>query len=171
VPLLQDVERGEHDGFALGVSTSTHSRPTLTSASRSTPDAALTSTPASQHGPTADKYDAEAKSGGVGRQAYAPDSRNARATSTSVNTELERSVERDFTRRSRLRAIGHILRRLLLIMLLLATIAAVLALIVIYMGPIYLIQLCVVISVAYFVAGGRMKWFYIVFKTVPRDLM
>jgi len=169
VLLLQDVERGECGGFALGVSTSTHSRPTSTSASRSTPDAALTSAPASQHEPIADRYDAEAMSGGVGRQVYAPDSQNARA-STSVNTGLERRSERNFMRRS-WRTVGRILRRLVLIMLLLAAVAGILALIVIYMGPISLVQLCVVISVAYFVAGGRLRWFYVVYKTAPRDLM
>ncbi|KAH0953249.1 hypothetical protein HN011_000393 [Eciton burchellii] len=163
----RDVERGECGGFALGVSTSTHPRATSTSASRSTPDAALTSAPASQHEPIADRYDTKAMSGGVGRQIYAPDSQNTRA-STSVNTGLERTSERDFVRSWRV--VGRILRRLVLTMLLLAAIAGVLALIIIYMGPISLVQLCVVISVAYFVAGGRMRWFYVVYKTAPRDI-
>jgi len=106
-------------------------------------------------------------SGGVGRQIYAPDSQNTRA-STSVNTGLERTSERDFVRSWRV--VVRILRRLVLTMLLLAAIAGVLALIIIYMGPISLVQLCVVISVAYFVAGGRMRWFYVVYKTAPRDI-
>lgn len=55
-------------------------------------------------------------------------------------------------------------------MLLLAAVAGALALILIYMGPIYLVQLLVVVSVAYFVAGGRLRWFYIALRTIPRDV-
>lgn len=161
--LLQDVERGERGGF--GVSPSTYSRPASASASRSTPDAALTSAPASQRESIADRYDARATAGGVGRQMSASsDSRGARAN-TSVNKGSAGRSERS----SRWRAVGRVLRRLVLMMLLLAVTAAVLALIVVYMGPIYLVQLLVVVSVAYFVAGGRMRWLYIAFKTLPRD--
>lgn len=53
-------------------------------------------------------------------------------------------------------------------LLLAATAGAVLA-IVLYMGPIYLVQLLIVVSVAYFVAGGRMRWFYVALRTIPRD--
>lgn len=54
-------------------------------------------------------------------------------------------------------------------MLLLAAAVAAIAAIVLYMGPIYLFQLLIVVSVAYFVAGGRLRWFYIAFSTLPRD--
>ncbi|KMQ88738.1 long-chain fatty acid transport protein 4, partial [Lasius niger] len=54
-------------------------------------------------------------------------------------------------------------------MLLLAVAAGTLALVTIYMGPIYLVQLLLVISVAYFVAGGRLRWFYVALRTLPRD--
>ncbi|RLU17248.1 hypothetical protein DMN91_011317 [Ooceraea biroi] len=164
----RDVERGER-GF--GVSSSAHSRPASASASRSTPDAALTSAPASQRDSNADRYDARALASGVGRPVNAPsDSPSARANaSTSASTGPVGRSERDFARRDRWRAVGRVLRRLALMMLLLAAVAGVLALIVIYMGPIYLVQLLVVVSVAYFVAGGRMKWFYVAFRTLPRD--
>jgi len=70
---------------------------------------------------------------------------------------------------SRWRTIGRFLRRLTLVMLLLTAAVGILAIIVIYMGPIYLVQLLIVISVAYYVAGGRMRWFYVALRTIPRD--
>lgn len=40
-----------------------------------------------------------------------------------------------------------------------------------FMGWIFVIQLILVAIVAYFAAGGGYKWLYIVYKTLPRDLM
>lgn len=81
----------------------------------------------------------------------------------------DRSSERDSTSGSRWKTVGRFLRRLTLIMLLLAVAAGTLALVTIYMGPIYLVQLLLVVSVAYFVAGGRLRWFYVALRTLPRD--
>ncbi|XP_024939555.1 long-chain fatty acid transport protein 4 isoform X2 [Cephus cinctus] len=55
-------------------------------------------------------------------------------------------------------------------MLLVAVLAAVSALVWIYMGPIFLLQLVLVAIVAYFASGGRFRWFYVVVKTAPRDV-
>ncbi|XP_076237411.1 fatty acid transport protein 1 [Calliopsis andreniformis] len=55
-------------------------------------------------------------------------------------------------------------------MLLLASLVACVALLAIYAGPIFFAQLLVVVLVAYLVSGGRFRWFYVAFKTLPRDL-
>lgn len=67
-------------------------------------------------------------------------------------------------------AVARLLRRLLLAMFLLAGLLAAIAALLFYMGPIFLVQLCVVALVAYFVAGGRLRWFYVALKTAPRDI-
>ncbi|XP_008209590.1 long-chain fatty acid transport protein 4 isoform X2 [Nasonia vitripennis] len=67
-------------------------------------------------------------------------------------------------------AVARLLRRLLLAMFLLAGLLAALAALLFYMGPIFLVQLCVVALVAYFVAGGRLRWFVVALKTAPRDI-
>lgn len=82
---------------------------------------------------------------------------------------MDRRSERDSASGSRWKTVGRFLRRLTFVMLLLALTAATLALVTIFMGPIYLVQLLLVVSVAYFVAGGRLRWFYIALKTFPRD--
>ncbi|KAJ8679469.1 hypothetical protein QAD02_015256 [Eretmocerus hayati] len=69
-----------------------------------------------------------------------------------------------------LMAVVRLLRRLILAMLAIAGLGALVAAIWFYWGPFYIIQLAVVIIVAYFVAGGRLTWFYVAFKTAPRDL-
>ncbi|XP_076298622.1 fatty acid transport protein 1 isoform X2 [Lasioglossum baleicum] len=54
-------------------------------------------------------------------------------------------------------------------MLLLTSLLACLTLLAIYAGPISIVQLLVVVLVAYLVSGGRFRWFYVAFKTLPRD--
>lgn len=163
-----DIERGE--GRLAGVSSVSAS--TSTSASI----LALASAPA-PHETNADRCDApaaRATSGGVGRNNAASgahqDARRTTRASVNANAGAPRSAAGELdASTSRWRTIGRFLRRLVLIMLLLAAATGALAAIVIFMGPIYLLQLLIVISVAYFVAGGRLRWFYVAFRTLPRD--
>lgn len=67
-------------------------------------------------------------------------------------------------------AVVRVLRHLLVAMLLLAASLAALAALWLYMGPVFIVQLVLVAIVAYFVAGGRLRWFYVAIKTAPRDL-
>ncbi|XP_014205058.1 long-chain fatty acid transport protein 4 [Copidosoma floridanum] len=67
-------------------------------------------------------------------------------------------------------AVARLLRRLLLAMILLAGLAAALAALWLYLGPLFIVQLCLVVLVAYLVSGGSFRWFYVAFKTAPRDL-
>ncbi|KAL6261278.1 hypothetical protein P5V15_008800 [Pogonomyrmex californicus] len=157
-----DIERGE--ARFVGVSSVSAS----TSTSASIP--ALTSTPTPLN--ETNRCDVPRATFGVGRTANAPsgthqDFQTTRA-SASVNTTSRSEGDLDVSR-SRWRAFGRFLQHLTLTMLLLAIAAGALALVVIYMGPIYLVQLLIVVSVAYFVAGGRMKWFYVALRTLPRD--
>ncbi|XP_011494913.1 PREDICTED: long-chain fatty acid transport protein 4 isoform X2 [Ceratosolen solmsi marchali] len=66
--------------------------------------------------------------------------------------------------------VTRLLRCLLLAMFLLAGLLAALTALWLYMGSLFIVQLCLVAIVAYFVAGGRLRWFYIAFKTAPRDI-
>lgn len=185
---LQDVERGEVYP-AVGVSSSSHSQPAAAAlASLPTPTpmpnpvSAFVATPTSLHASSAvttvagSRYDARTTTGGVGQEvnvlpADAQDLSNARTgVTTSAAATVTRSRKDQSARSNRWRAVGCVLRRLALVMLLLAALTGALAVLVIYMGPIYLVQLLVVISVAYFVAGGRLRWFYVAFKTLPRDI-
>lgn len=72
--------------------------------------------------------------------------------------------------RGRLRTVARLLRNLLIAMLFLALVAALLALVWIFMGPMFVLQLGLVALVAYFVAGGRFRWIYVVLRTAPRDI-
>ncbi|XP_047361366.1 long-chain fatty acid transport protein 4 isoform X1 [Vespa velutina] len=71
---------------------------------------------------------------------------------------------------TRCQTIGRFLRQLMLVMLLITFIAVSLAFLTFYIGHMFLLQLFVVVIVAYFVAGGRLRWFYIAFRTLPRDV-
>ncbi|KAL6431393.1 hypothetical protein ACFW04_007196 [Cataglyphis niger] len=162
-----DIERGE-SRFGVGVSPLGGPRPA--SASTSTPGSAPTSAPRETN-----RCDVTRATGGVGRDVNAGSTRQGQddeqmSTRVSVGAgPLDRRSERDSACGSHWKAIGRFLRRLTVIMLLLAVVASTLALVTIYMGPIYLVQLLLVVSVAYFVAGGRLRWFYVALKTLPRD--
>lgn len=90
-------------------------------------------------------------------------------TTPKTRTRTVRGTERSAA--NRWKAVGRLLRRLALIMFVISSLVACLALLSIYAGPIFLVQLLVVILVAYLVAGGRFRWFYIALKTAPRDFM
>lgn len=163
-----DIERGE-GRFGVGVSPSGgHPRP----ASTSTPGSAPTSAP--RESSNANRCDVTRATAGVGRDVNAGTRQGQddeqRSTRAGVGAgPLDRRSEKDSASGSRWKAVGRFLRRLTLIMLLLAVAAGTLALVTIYMGPIYLVQLLLVVFVAYFVAGGRLRWFYIALRTLPRD--
>ncbi|XP_018355249.1 PREDICTED: long-chain fatty acid transport protein 4 isoform X1 [Trachymyrmex septentrionalis] len=154
-----DIERGETR--FVGISP--------VSASTSTSVSALASAPTPLHESSANRCDVSRATSGVGHIANAPSGTHQDAQTTRASASALRS-ERDLNAgTSRWRTVGRFLRRLTLIMLLLIAAVGALAVIVIYMGPVYLVQLLIVISVAYFVAGGRMRWFYVALKTIPRD--
>ncbi|XP_076161043.1 fatty acid transport protein 1 isoform X2 [Ptiloglossa arizonensis] len=93
------------------------------------------------------------------------------ATPTTAKTRTRTGTGTETSEPSRWKAVGRLLRRLALIMILLASLVACLALIAMYAGPISLVQLLVVVLVAYLVSGGRFRWFYVVYKTLPRDVI
>lgn len=164
---LQDIERGE-SRFAVGLS-STNSRPASTSASTPTPGTALASAPASPR--DSNRYDVGATAGvGHGVNVREAGTRCGQSTRASANAGPTARREGEPACKSRWKAIGCFLGRLTIVMLLLAAAAAALTLVVVYMGPIYLVQLLIVISVAYFVSGGRLRWFYVALRTAPRDI-
>ncbi|KOX75216.1 Long-chain fatty acid transport protein 4, partial [Melipona quadrifasciata] len=90
-------------------------------------------------------------------------------TTPKTRTRTERGTERSGA--SRWKAVGRLLRRLALIMFLISSLVACLALLAIYTGSIFLVQLLVVVLVAYLVSGGRFRWFYVALRTAPRDLV
>ncbi|KAK2587571.1 hypothetical protein KPH14_003699 [Odynerus spinipes] len=51
-----------------------------------------------------------------------------------------------------------------------AFLVAALAFLALYAGHMFLLQLLVVVIVAYFVAGGRFRWCYVALRTLPRDV-
>ncbi|KAG5314783.1 S27A4 protein, partial [Acromyrmex insinuator] len=156
-----DIERGETR--FVGISP--------VSASTSTSVSALASAPTPLHESSANKCDISRATSGVGHigtNAPSGTHQDVQTTRTSVSAALR--SERDLNAStSRWKKVGRFLQRLTLIMLLLVVAVVALAAIVIYVGPIYLVQLLIVISVAYFVAGGRMRWFYVALKTISRD--
>ncbi|XP_014489435.1 PREDICTED: long-chain fatty acid transport protein 4 isoform X3 [Dinoponera quadriceps] len=177
-PLILDVERGEVYS-AVEVSNHHHLQAAASAASASTPtpvppELVSVTTPTSLHASsTGNKYDARTTTAGGGHEVNVPadtqdlqSATRAPNSATIVRPEKNRSAN---SRGNRWKAVGRVLGRLTLIMLSLAALAGALATLVIYMGPIYLVQLLVVVSVAYFVAGGRLRWFYIAFRTLPRD--
>lgn len=68
------------------------------------------------------------------------------------------------------RTIARTFQRIVLAMIAVGLLGGLVALVWIFMGPIFVLQLVLVVIVAYFVSGGRLRWFYIAFKTAPRDL-
>lgn len=74
-------------------------------------------------------------------------------------------------RRSRLRkpVYVHLLRAAIMILIISGIIAA-LALIWYYTGWIFLLQLAIVVAVAFFIAGKYYRWVYVAVMTAPRDI-
>ncbi|XP_012283173.1 long-chain fatty acid transport protein 4 [Orussus abietinus] len=66
-------------------------------------------------------------------------------------------------------AVVRLLRRLAVLMLALVALAGALTAVWLFLGPLSLVQLFLVALVAYVVAGGRFRWFYVALKTFPRD--
>ncbi|XP_011314166.1 long-chain fatty acid transport protein 4 [Fopius arisanus] len=68
------------------------------------------------------------------------------------------------------RAVAPTLRHIALVMIIFGILSGLVALVWIYMGPIFVLQLFIVVVIAYFVSGGRLRWFYVAAKTAPRDV-
>lgn len=66
-------------------------------------------------------------------------------------------------------AVRETVLTVILIMLKVGVVALVTGLICYYMGWMFAFQLCLVALVAYLAAGGGYRWFYVAFKTLPRD--
>ncbi|XP_076636944.1 fatty acid transport protein 1 [Colletes latitarsis] len=156
----RDVEKGELHSDAVGLSssrtsTSAESRVELEDEPRDGPNVASVEVEvevASNNEPMI----------GAGTEATA---------TTTAKTRTRMGTETETGEPSRWKAVGRLLRRLALIMMLLASLVACLALIAIYAGSIFLVQLLVVVLVAYLVSGGRFRWFYVAFRTLPRDVI
>ncbi|XP_071856294.1 fatty acid transport protein 1 [Bombus fervidus] len=169
----RDVEKGEVHSNVSGFSPSICSRPasssrTSTSAeSRVELEDKLKNNSSSRSNVSSIAVEVE-----VGTANNEPIGAGTEATTTTTpktRTRTERGTERSAA--SRWKAVGRLLRRLALIMFVISSLAACLALLAIYTGPIFLVQLLVVVLVAYLVAGGRFRWFYVALKTAPRDLV
>ncbi|XP_033321914.2 fatty acid transport protein 1 isoform X1 [Megalopta genalis] len=163
----RDVEKGEVQTDAAGLPSSNCSRPTSSS---------RTSTSAESRVEPEDQFRVEPNVTSVEVEVeVSPNNEPAIRAGTETTTIAKtrpRTGTGTETRRgesSRWKAVGRLLRRLALIMFLLASIIACITLLAIYAGPISIIQLLVVILVAYLVSGGRFRWFYVAFKTLPRD--
>ncbi|XP_063983453.1 long-chain fatty acid transport protein 4 isoform X1 [Diachasmimorpha longicaudata] len=96
---------------------------------------------------------------------------NATPTSATRSGALPSATSCSHTGSSdRWRAVARTLRHITLVMLFVGVLAALVALVWIYMGPIFVLQLFLVVVIAYFVSGGRLRWFYVAIKTAPRDI-
>ncbi|XP_031838570.1 fatty acid transport protein 1 isoform X2 [Nomia melanderi] len=166
----RDVEKGELHTDAVGLSSSICSRPTSSS---------RTSTSAESRVELEDKLrgnksnvtsvEVEVEVEVVPNNEPAIGAGTETTTTTTAKTRTRTGTGTETSESSRWKAVGRLLRRLALIMLLLAGLVACLTLLVMYAGPISLVQLFVVVLVAYLVSGGRFRWFYVAFKTLPRD--
>ncbi|KAL7305240.1 hypothetical protein TKK_0002625 [Trichogramma kaykai] len=118
---------------------------------------------------------------GAGQQQQQQPQPRLESSSTLVSLSQETSLEAEATapgsssrssssRRRRWHAAISSLLRPLKAMLLLACVLAVLAVLWLYLGKLFILQLCLVAFVAYFVAGGRLRWCYVALRTAPRDL-
>ncbi|XP_046412679.1 long-chain fatty acid transport protein 4-like isoform X1 [Neodiprion fabricii] len=78
---------------------------------------------------------------------------------------------------SRVRELGgrrstvlRLLGRLALATMIAAILIVLSAAVWMFMGPMFLLQLFLVAVVAYFASGGRLRWFYVAVRTLPRDI-
>ncbi|KAF7998271.1 hypothetical protein HCN44_009669 [Aphidius gifuensis] len=97
------------------------------------------------------------------------DTRGDNGINSSTDERNEASPGATNTSR-RWRTVVHLLRYIALTMFFVGTIAALVALVWLYMGPIFVLQLLIVVIIAYFVSGGRLKWLQVAVRTAPRDI-
>ncbi|XP_053989460.1 long-chain fatty acid transport protein 4-like [Hylaeus volcanicus] len=163
----RDVEKGEHRSDAVGLPSSICSRPTSSSRTSTSAESRVELEDKPRNKPNTVSVEVELEAAtnnepiiGAGTE-----------VTTTAKTRTRTGTGTETSEPSRWKAVGRLLRRLALVMTLLACTIAVLALIAMYGGLVSLVQLLVVVLVAYLVSGGRFRWFYVAFKTLPRDTM
>ncbi|KAJ4449474.1 hypothetical protein ANN_00873 [Periplaneta americana] len=95
---------------------------------------------------------------------------NGKATSAVEDVECGGHSAADGGTTTRNPAVRRLLWSVLVMLSKLAVVAACAAAVWYFMGWIFVIQLVLVAVVAYLAAGGGYRWFYVAFKTAPRDL-
>lgn len=151
----RDVEKGEVRSNASGVC----SRPTSSSRTSTSAEGRV-----ELEGNNVKSGASVAVEVEIGTANNEPIGAGTEAITAAAKTRTERSAA------GRWKAVGRLLRRLALIMFLVAGLLGCLAMLAVYTGPVFLVQLLVVILVAYLVSGGRFRWFYVALKTAPRDI-
>lgn len=161
----RDVEKGEHHVNAAGHSPSIGSRPASSSRTSTSAESRLELEDKRRNSKSnvSSSTVVQVETGTANNEPIGAGQEAASKRKTGQGRGTERNAG------GRWKAVGRLLRRLALIMLLLAGLAACLALLAVYAGPIFLVQLLAVVIVAYLVSGGRFRWFYVALKTLPRD--
>ncbi|XP_076662847.1 fatty acid transport protein 1 isoform X2 [Andrena cerasifolii] len=167
--ILKDVEKGELHTDAAALSSSICSRPTSSSRTSTSAESRVELEDKLTRGrPNVASVEVEVEEACPNNEPIGAGT-GATTTTTTAKTRTRTGTGTETSEPSRWKAVGRLLRRLALIMLLLASLVACLALLALYAGPVSLVQLLVVVLVAYLVSGGRFKWFYVTFMTLPRD--
>lgn len=161
----RDVEKGEVEAECAGPRSSICSRPTSSSRTSTSAESRVEPEDQLRAEPNVTSVEVEVE---VGSPNNEPAIRAGTET-TTAKTRPRTGTGTEARESSRWKAVGRLLRRLALIMFLLTSLLACLTLLAIYAGPVSIIQLLVVVLVAYLVSGGRFRWFYVAFKTLPRD--
>ncbi|XP_015428831.1 PREDICTED: long-chain fatty acid transport protein 4-like, partial [Dufourea novaeangliae] len=165
-----DVEKGELHTDVVGLSSSICSRPTSSSRTSTSAESRVELEDKLRVKPNATSVEVEVEVEVVPNNEPAIGAgTEATTTTTAKKTRTRTGTGTGMSEPSRWKAVGRLLRRLALIMFLLAGLVACLALLAMYAGLISLVQLLVVVLVAYLVSGGRFRWFYVALKTLPRD--
>lgn len=98
------------------------------------------------------------------------EARVGKASSASVSLGTKEQPSAAPGSRGEPRRWSAVVRVLLLSLVAMILLLGALAGLWLWMGPVFIVQLALVAIVAYFVAGGRLRWFYVALKTAPRDL-
>lgn len=86
------------------------------------------------------------------------------------NSHVDDTADKNTTRRSiKTRPLRVLIRRVTVMLLVLSVLAALAAVVWYFLGWICVVQLVLVAIVAY-LAAGNYRWFYVAFKTAPRDI-
>ncbi|XP_017762478.1 PREDICTED: long-chain fatty acid transport protein 4 [Eufriesea mexicana] len=169
----RDVEKGELRSNVAGLSPSNCSRPASSSRTSTSAESRVELEDKLRNSSSRSNVSSVAVEVEIGTANNEPIGVGTEAITTTTTpktrTRTERGTERSAA--SRWKAVGRLLRRLAFIMFLISSLVACLALLAIYAGSIFLVQLLAVVLVAYLVSGGRFRWFYVALKTAPRDIV